>query len=122
MKKSTKTAIEVGAGVLTAAALVAAGAYILSDKKRTAKAKAWVLKARKEVAKNIKAAKRLGESEYAHIVDRATKRIGSLHKVTRPELVKVAQELKAEWKHIHSAAKRAGKRTAAAPKRKKARR
>jgi len=121
MKKNTKVALGVGAGVLTAA-LVAAGVYVLSDKKRTAKAKAWVLKARKEIVKNIKAAKQMGEKEYARIVDQATKRIGSLNNVSAAELVKVAKVLKAEWKHIKSEAKRAGKRTVAAPKRKKARR
>ncbi len=102
-------AIEAGAGVLTAAALAAAGAYFLSTKRQRAKMKAWVAKAKKEVARNMKMAKRMSEAEYKRIVDRTTKRYGSLHNVNAAELVKVAKDMKAEWKRIQSEAKRMGK-------------
>lgn len=114
--KRTKLAVEVGVGVITVAALAGAAAYVLSDKKRTAKAKAWVVKAREEIVKNVKAAKRMGEKEYARIVDAATKRYGSLHNVNAAELVKAAKGIKAEWKMIQAEAKKMGKRKAA-PKR-----
>jgi hypothetical protein len=123
MKKNTakkaKTAMKVGAGVLTMAALVGAATYVLSDKKRTAKAKTWAVKARKEVTKNVKIAKRIGEKEYAHMVDVATKRYGSLENVNAAELVKVARDMKAEWTRIQAEAKKMGKKKAA-PKRKRA--
>ena len=104
-KKTKRVAMEVGAGVLTAAALAAAGAYLLSDKKRRAKAKSWVTKARREVAKNVKIARRMGEAEYKRVVDQATKRYGSLHKVNVAEVMKTARDLKAEWKRMQKDAK-----------------
>jgi hypothetical protein len=117
--KKAKMAMEVGAGMITAAALAVAGAYVLSDKKRMAKAKTWAAKARKEAAKNVKIAKRMSEREYVRIVDEATKRYGALHNVGGAELVKAAKDIKAEWKKIQSEAKKLGKRKVA-PKRKKA--
>ena len=118
-KKTKRMAMEVGAGVLTAAALAAAGAYLLSDKKRRAKAKAWVMKARHEVAKNMKTARRMGEAEYKRAVDRATKRYGSLHKVNMAEVMKTARDLKAEWQRMKKDARVIAKMM---PKRKPARR
>ena len=113
--------MEVGAGVLTAAALAGAAAYVLSDKKRTAKAKAWAVKARKEIVKNVKTAKKIGEKEYARMVDKAAKRYGSLHKVGAAELLKVAKDMKGEWKRIQAQAKKMGKKRKTAPKRRKRR-
>ncbi len=100
LKRTKKVAMEVGAGVLTAAALAAAAAYLLSSKKQRARAKAWATKARREVARNVRTARRMGEAEYKRIVDRATKRYGSLHDVNVAEIMKTAQDLKAEWKQI----------------------
>ena len=61
----------------------AAGAYLLSDKKTKAKAKNGSLKARKEVVKKAKMAKKLGEKEYGRIVEQAIKRYGSLEEHDR---------------------------------------
>ena len=104
MKKANKRmAVEVGAGVLTAAALAVAGAYLLSGKigkVRRAKIKAWAQKARKEVAQNVKRASRMGEAEYKRLVDRATKRYGSMHEISAKEIGNVARDLKTEWARI----------------------
>ncbi|MGC9968867.1 MAG: hypothetical protein ABSC29_04040 [Minisyncoccia bacterium] len=118
-KKTKRMATEIGAGVLTAAALAAAGAYLLSDKKRRAKAKAWAVKARREVAKNVKTARRMGEAEYKRVVERATKRYGSLHKVNVAEVMRTARDLKAEWQRMKKDARIIAKMM---PKRKPARR
>ncbi len=115
-KKSKKIAMEAGAGVLTAAALAAAAAYYLSDKKRQAKAKVWVAKARQEVGRNVKIAKKLGEKEYKHLVDQAVKRYGSLQHASSAELIQAAMELKDEWQRIRKEAERISKRKPGARK------
>jgi hypothetical protein len=105
-KKMNNTAKgwEIG-GALTAAAIAAAaGAYLLSDKKTKAKAKAWVMKARTEIVKNAKTAKKLGEKEYGHIVEQAVKHYGSMEKLTPADVMAAGKELKNEWKKIQAEA------------------
>lgn len=112
-KKMKRVAMEAGAGVLTAAALTAAGAYLLSSKSHRRRAKVWATKARREVAKNLKIARRMSEAEYKRIVDRATKRYGALHNANAREVMKAARDMKAEWarlqKNARKLAKAAGK-------------
>jgi hypothetical protein len=93
----------VGASILTAAALAGAAAYLLSGKegeKRRAKMKTWAAKAHKEVAQRVKESRQMGEAQYKKIVDEAVKRYGSLEKVNVQDLVKVAQDMKSDWKHF----------------------
>ena len=104
-KKMKRMAMEAGAGVLTAAALTAAAAYLLSSKKQRAKVKVWAVKARKEVAKDMRKARRMGENEYKRAVDRATKRYAGLHKVNTAEAMRVARDMKDEWKRLRKDAK-----------------
>lgn len=110
MKKSQKEKVVKGAeigGAITAAILAAsAGAYLLADKRNKEKVKSWARKARVEVARKAKAAKRLGEAQYKTIVDRAVKRYGSLDNVNARELVAVARDLKARWDAIQKDARR----------------
>ncbi len=109
-KKSGNTkAWEIG-GALTAATIAAAaGAYLLSDKKTKAKAKKWVAAARKEVVKNAKVAKKLGEKEYGRLVEQAVKHYGSLQKMSAADIIAAGKELKGEWKRIHAEAKKMAK-------------
>lgn len=103
VKKNESHAAAIGAGALAAAALVAAGGYVLWDKmgkQKQEKVKSWVAKARKEAIKNIGHAKKIGEAEYDHIVDVAVKRYGSMQGINKEELAKVADDLKAEWVRI----------------------
>ena len=102
-------------GALTAATLAAAaGAYLLSDKKTKTKAKKWVAEARKEIVKNAKVARKLGEKEYARIVDEAMKHHAALENLTAADVIKEGKALKAEWKKIQAEAKKIAK--ASAPK------
>lgn len=117
---------EIG-GAITAALLAAsAGAYLLSDKKNQAKMKSWAKKAKIEVAKKAKVAKRLGESQYNAIVDEAVKHYGSLEDVSARDLLSAAKELKAQWDAIQKNAKKlagskpASKKTIRRPAAKKA--
>ena len=89
-------------------------AYLLSDKKTKTKAKKWVADARKEVVKNAKTAKKLGEKEYDRIVDQAVKRYGSLENLTAADVIAAGKELKGEWNKISAEAKKMAK--AYAPK------
>jgi hypothetical protein len=102
----SKTAWEIGAGITAATIAAAAGAYLLSDKKTRTKAKKWAMAARKEVAKNAKVAKKLGQKEYGRIVEQAVKRYGSMEKMTGAEMLAAARELKGEWKQIQTHAKK----------------
>jgi hypothetical protein len=105
---NTAKAWEIGAGVTAAVLATAAGAYLLSDKKTKAKAKAWVSKAKTEVAKRAVAAKKIGKAEYGRIVDQMVKRYGSLENITAADVMMAAKELKGEWDHIQAHAKKIG--------------
>jgi hypothetical protein len=114
MKKKTKRlAAEVGAGVLTAAALAGAAAYFLSQtkagKKSRAQAKAWIAKAKQEVVRNVRAARKMTQADYMRLADMAAKRYGSLEKASAPEILKAAREMKAEWKNIRNHAEKVAK-------------
>ena len=108
MKKSTKRAAEVGAGVVTAAALAAAAVYWISEKttkSQRTKAKAWIAKARKEIAHNVVSTRHFSEGEYKRIVDQALKKYQSLEGLNMADIVKAGREFKAEWTRIQAHAK-----------------
>ena len=104
------------AGVATGIAAAVVGGYLLyknTEPQRT-QAKAWILKSRKEAARNVKKLRKVGAAEYARIVDKAVKHYGALYKANAPELAKAAADMRAEWKHIQAEARKAG---AGAPRR-----
>lgn len=107
-KISALKAVGMGAGVAAGVAAALAGAYLLYEKTgpQQKKAKAWVVKAKKDAAREIKMLKKVGEKEYKVIVDKAMKRYGSLEKVSVAEVMKAAQDAKNEWKRIHAQAKK----------------
>lgn len=115
-KGSNARAWEIGGAVTAAAIAAAAGAYLLSDKKTKAKAKKWVMDARKEVVKHAKAAKKLSEKEYATMVDQAIKRYGSVNKMSTADIIAAGHELKGQWTKIHAEAMKMSKKHA--PKKK----
>ncbi len=100
---------EIGAGITAATIAAAAGVYLLSDKKTKTKAKKWVADARKEIVKNAKTAKKLGEKEYNRIVDQAVKHYGSLENLTAADVIAAGKELKGEWNKISGEAKKMAK-------------
>jgi hypothetical protein len=100
-------------GAITAATLAAAAsAYLLSDKKTTAKAKKWMTDARKEVAKNVKAAKKVSAKDYTRIVDQTMQRYGSLKDMTTGDIIAAGRDLKGEWNKIQAHAKKMTKKPA----------
>lgn len=107
-KKNKHLGAELGAGAVAAAALALAGGYVLWErmgKVKQAKVKTWVAKARKDAVEKLAMARSMSETEYNRIVERAVKHYGALAKINKPELAKVATDMKAEWKRIHAQAK-----------------
>ena len=113
-KGSGAKAWEIGGAITAATLAAAAGAYLLSNKKTKAKAKKWAMEARKEVVKNAKMAKKLGEKEYARMVDEAMKHHAALENLTAGDVIREAKALKAQWTKIQAEAKKMAK--AYAPK------
>ena len=109
MKNSNARAWEIGGAITAATLAAAAGAYLLSDKKTKAKAKKWAMEARKEVVKNVKVAKKLGEKEYGRMVDEAMKHHVALENMTAGDVIREAKALKAQWTKIQAEAKKMAK-------------
>jgi hypothetical protein len=108
-KGNSAKAWEIGGAITAATLAAAAGAYLLSDKKTKAKAKKWAMEARKEIVKNAKVAKKLGEKEYARMVDEAMKHHASLENLTAADIIREGKALKAQWKKIQAEAKKMAK-------------
>ena len=111
-KGSNAKAWGIGSAITAATLAAAAGAYLLSDKKTKTKAKKWAVEARKEVVKNAKVARKLGEKEYARIVDEAMKHHAALENLTAADIIREGKTLKAEWKKIQAEAKKMAKTSA----------
>ncbi|HVO28744.1 MAG TPA: hypothetical protein VMT81_02055 [Candidatus Paceibacterota bacterium] len=114
--------LKIGAGALAAAALAAAGGYVLwenMDKGKRAKLKTWAVKARKDAIREFARAKRMSEGDYKQIVDRVTSHYAALHHVNQAELAKTAANLKAEWKRIQKQAQAIAARRAGGAKKRK---
>jgi hypothetical protein len=108
-KGGSAKAWEIGSAITAATLAAAAGAYLLSDKKTKAKAKKWAMEARKEVVKNVKIARKLGEKEYGRMVDEAMKHHAALENMTAGDVIREAKALKAQWKQIQAEAKKMAK-------------
>ncbi|MEA2701359.1 MAG: hypothetical protein QOE22_68 [Candidatus Parcubacteria bacterium] len=122
LKKGTKTAMEVGAGVLAAAAVAGAGYWFYGDKnakKHRKAANVWVKNMKKDVVKNAKKLKRLDQKAMARIVDEASALYEGARSVDRKDLRQAANELKRNWEVVKAevrgrvgGAKRVAKRSA----------
>jgi hypothetical protein len=107
-RKNKHLGAELGAGAVAAAALALAGGYVLWErmgKTKQAKVKMWAANARKDAVRKLAMAKHMSETEYNRIVEQAVKHYGTLAQINKPELAKVATDMKAEWKRIQAQAK-----------------
>jgi hypothetical protein len=127
VKKKGVTAMKVGvsiaAGVAVALAMRALNSWMYSKSAapQRKQAKAWVIKARKDVMREVGKLKNISASEYARIIDKAMERYAAFKEVNGSEIAKTAKEMKAEWKNIQAAARKATKMPGvkkAAPKKK----
>jgi hypothetical protein len=104
--------MKVGVTVATGVAAALAGAYLMYAKSaapQRKQAKAWMAKARKDVARELGKLKHVSAAQYAEAVDKAMKRYASMKEASIPELLAAAKEMKAEWKHIQAHAKNIAK-------------
>ncbi|OGD32619.1 hypothetical protein A3C91_02015 [Candidatus Azambacteria bacterium RIFCSPHIGHO2_02_FULL_52_12] len=103
-RRKTKTAAKVGLGLAAAAAAAtAAGAYFFTGKKGAAnrkKAKAWAVKAKKEVVKGIHALKKVDQKAYHAVVHGVMKGYDAVKDIDKKEVAALAGELKSHWKNI----------------------
>ncbi len=104
-RSGAKTAMEVGAGVLAAAAVAGAGYYFYGDKnakKHRKAANKWVKDMKKDVVREAKKLKRMDQKAMARIVDKAAAMYEGVRSVDRKDLRAAAGELKRNWEMVKS--------------------
>lgn len=100
IKKTTGTAIKIGAGLAAVAATAVAGYYFYGSKgaKKHRKIVAkWATDMKKEVIKEAKQLKNAGPKEFSKIVDRVAKTYSIARSIDSADLKRAAKELKANW-------------------------
>ncbi len=110
-KSGSSTGMKVGVGVAAGVAAALAGAYLMyakSAEPQRKAVKAWAVRARKDVVREVGKLQNISASEYARIIDKAMQRYAAFKEVNAPEIAETAKELKAEWKHIQAHAKKFG--------------
>ncbi|MCA9361549.1 hypothetical protein KC845_03250 [Candidatus Kaiserbacteria bacterium] len=110
-KTTTKKSIEIsnaqklsiGVG-LTAAAVTAAGAYLLYGSKEAAnnrkKVKSWSLKAKAEVLEALENAQHITESEFKSLVDGVTDTYAKVQKLSKTEARDFKKEMVNNWEDL----------------------
>jgi len=113
MSGGEKAAVGVG---LTAAAVAAAGAYLLYGSKDAAKnrkkVKGWMLKARGEVLEALERAEHITEREYNSLIESVAGVYSSLQNASKGEIADFKKEMKGQWKKLQKsgAVKKVAKR------------
>lgn len=105
-KMTKKTKISIGAGV-AAVALGAAGAYFIASKSakgHRAKAKKLFDRAKVDVIREAKKLKKMSQADYERVVGGVMKGYAALKEERPEEMMHVANELKAGWKHLQKGA------------------
>ena len=115
IQNSTAKALEVGAGVAAGIAGALAAGYLLyknAKPEHKRKMKAWVSKARADIAREAKKFKNLSAEEYQRMAAKAIHHYGAIQKASGPEVAKALKDAQAEWKHIQAEVTKASKTTA----------
>ena len=93
----------ISAGV-AAAALSLAGAYYFyfskDGEKNRKQARAWIIKAKKEVASRLDKMKRVDQQVYNSVIDAVAKKYKAVQNVDREEIATMVKELKGHWASI----------------------
>ena len=113
-QNSNSTAgVGAAAAGLGAALAAAAGAYWLYGAKDATKhrrlAQSWMLKARAQVMDAVEKLPNVDKKQYLAIVDRVVGGYAAIAGVTRPEITRLAQDLKQAWNHISTETKKGTK-------------
>lgn len=107
--KSKKTTMEVGAGLIAASAVAAAGYYFYGSKdakKHRKIAAKWATAMKSEVVKETKRLEKASPRAFAAIVDRVAKTYQGVRSIDIAEVKQAAKELKANWDAVKSEVKR----------------
>jgi len=119
MKKNTRVAAEVGAGIAVAAAAAAAGYYFYGStdaKKHRKIAAKWANDMKKDVVREAKKLKSVDAKDIAAIVDSAAATYYGVQSINRKDLTRAAKELKANWEMVRKEAGHTAKRSVSAAK------
>ena len=109
-----KKVAEAAAG-LAALAAAAAGTYYFFGGKKSAQhrkdAKAWAVKAKKEVVKEVGTLEKVSKATYEKTVAEVMKKYNAAKAAAPAEIARLQKELKGQWKHIekHLKPKKAAK-------------
>ena len=104
-QSTTKTALEVGAGVAAMAAAAGASYYFYGDKKakkHRAAASKWAKGMKASVVKEAKKLKKMDQKSMAKIVDTAAAAYAGARSVDGKDLKAAAAELKKHWKSVQT--------------------
>ncbi len=102
---------KLGAGVLAAAALAAAGYYFYASKdakKNRQVAAKWAGDFKKDVVKRAKALKKIDRAAVAAIVEQSARAYKGVRNLDRTEIERAAKELKNNWQKIARELKKGG--------------
>lgn len=103
MDKKTTQALEIGAGVAAAAAIVGAGYYFYASpkaKKHRQAASKWATGLQRSVVKEAKKLGKLDAKSIARIVDDAAMAYEDVKSLKKSDLRAAMKELKSNWKLV----------------------
>ena len=109
MKKTSKKAIEVGAGVAAGAAAIAVGYYFYASKNakdhRQIAAK-WAHKLKKEAVIKLSELNKLDKQSIAKVIDKVAVAYKTASNVKKEDLSQAVSELKANWAELKNELKK----------------
>jgi hypothetical protein len=98
--KAAKVAL-VSAGIIAAGA----AAYYLSDKKRRAKAKDWMVKMKDEAVKKFSTMGDMTKETYHQAIDKIAEKYQKVRDASPAEIAAMAAEMKRHWSNISKGGK-----------------
>lgn len=102
-KMTTKSKVEIGAGVLASAAALAAGYYFYASKDAKNHRKIavkWAGGLKAEVLKEAQKIKKLGKAPVMQAVDKAVKVYAAAQGIDKQDVAAAAKELKNNWQNL----------------------
>jgi hypothetical protein len=105
ISKSAKVAL-VSAGVIAAGA----AAYFLSDKKKQAKAKAWMVKMKDEAVKKFSNMGDMSKEMYHEAIDKIADKYQNVKDASPAEIAMMVAEMKRYWANLSKNAKGSAKK------------
>ncbi|MEN9582257.1 MAG: hypothetical protein RL641_211 [Candidatus Parcubacteria bacterium] len=104
-----------GKVALVSAGLIAAGAatYFLSDKKRRANAKAWMVKMKAETVKKFNSMESMSKDMYHDAIDKVAAKYKAVRDASPAEIAALVIEMKKHWASVSKSKAKSGVKKAA---------